>query len=126
MVPSRRPNETDHLLAVPKLRTGRRQPVLRTIEVQQRQSTRRTTERVHPGHRLLAPIATLAEVDGGVDPPRLVGDRPVVRVDPVTRFPARAAPRPSGPHPFPTRRTSRRARGCPHGWITLADPLYKK
>src|SRR3546814_6248679 len=35
----------------------------------------------------------------------LVGDRPVVRVDPVTRFPARDAQRLEGPHPC--RRTGR-------------------
>ncbi len=54
--------------------------VLAAVEVQQHQPPGRMPEVVHAGNRLLAPVAALGEVHGGLDPADLVRNRPVIGV----------------------------------------------
>ena len=75
------------------------QAVLRAVEVQQRQPTRRAAERVHARDGLLPAVAALLEVDGRADPAELVGDRAVVGVEAEARLAPRDAQRFEGPQP---------------------------
>ena len=49
-------------------RAGLRQPLGRAVQVEHHQPARRPAEVVHPGDRLLAPVAALLQVDGGGQP----------------------------------------------------------
>ena len=74
-----------------------RQVVDRAVEVQQHEAARRTSERVHPGHGLLAAVAALLEVDGPTEQAGLVGDGAVVGVDADPADAGRDAQRLPGP-----------------------------
>ena len=56
------------------------QPVHAAVQVQEDQPPRRVAEVVHPGHRLLAPVAALVQVHRGLDPADLVRDGPVIGI----------------------------------------------
>ncbi len=63
----------------------RRQVHLAAVEVQEDQPARRLAQVVHPGDRLLAPVAALLQVDGGGDPAQLVRDGAVVGLEAEAR-----------------------------------------
>ena len=92
-------DEADDLVAVEQLGADGGQPVLRAVEVQQRQPARRPAEGVHPRDGLLAAVAALVEVDGGADPAGLVGDRAVVGVEAEARLAAGDPQRLERPQP---------------------------
>ena len=70
---------------------GRRQLVALPGQVDQHQPARRPAQVLHPGDRLLPPVAALVQVHRGADPAHLVRDGPVVRLG--------AQPRPPRLHP---------------------------
>ena len=73
------------------------QPIRRPVQMQQHQPARRSSEVVDPGHRLLSPVAALVQMHGRGQPVDLVGDGPVVGVDPQPRPTGRNAQRIRGP-----------------------------
>ena len=99
VVAGRGADEADHLLPRPQLGADRRQPVLGAVEVEQREPARRTTEVVHPRDGLLPAVAALVQVDGRAEPADLVGDRPVVGVEPEPWLAPRDPQRLVGPQP---------------------------
>ena len=108
-------------------RAARGQPVLRAVEVQQRQPARRTAERVHARHRLLAAVAALVEVHGRPDPaePRWGSSGGRCPGRGAARRGRCAAPRrPTGPQRArPPRRTaSRRSRGT-KSYVAARSPV---
>ena len=58
------------------------QSFCRAVEVQKHHPAGRPTERVHPRHCLLAAVAALLKMYGRPDPADLVGDGPLVGVEP--------------------------------------------
>ena len=84
-----------------------RQVVDRAVEMQQHEPPRRTSEGVHPGHRLLAAVAALLEVDGSPEQAGLVRDGALVGVDADPADAGRDAQRLPGPDARPARRARR-------------------
>src|SRR5258706_659102 len=70
---------------------GLRQPVRAPVQVQHDEPARRMAEVMYPGNGLLAAVAALVQLHGGLDPAHLVRDRPVIGVDPEPR-PVRGDP----------------------------------
>ena len=81
VVPGRRAGEPDcgRRLQLDRVAVAG-QPVLAAVQAQEDQPPRRVAEVVHSRDRLLAAVAALVQVHGGLDPADLVRDGPVVGV----------------------------------------------
>ena len=84
-----RGNTTDRagLALHEQLTTRRRKGVLRTVNIQEHQTARRTTQVMHARHRLLALVAALIEMHSGTGVIQLLRDGLIVRLGAVARAP---------------------------------------
>src|SRR4051794_40602229 len=83
----RRTEESDRAAVGLDRRSGWRQLVAHSAEVQQYQLARRCAEVLHPGHRFLTAVAPLLQVYGRTDPADLVRDRAMVGLETEPRMP---------------------------------------
>src|SRR5215472_739045 len=80
VVPGRGAHEANCRVLVHDRLAVRGQPVRAAIKMQQNEPPRRMTQVVHSGDGLLAPVAPLVQVHGGLEPAHLMRNRPMVDV----------------------------------------------